>query len=90
MGFRQRQVLTAFLLEYSFLALVGMGIGTALGILMVYNLSSVGLGFFTLTIPWLNLAEVLGLSYALTLLAVAGPSLKASRLPPAEAIRYFE
>jgi putative ABC transport system permease protein len=90
MGFRQSQVLSAFLLEYSFLALVGMGIGTALGLLMVYNLSSVGIGFFTLTIPWANLVEVLGLSYALTLLAVAGPSIKASRLPPAEAIRYFE
>jgi putative ABC transport system permease protein len=89
-GFRQGMVLGAFLLEYSFLALVGMGIGTALGILLVSDLSSGGLGFFTLTIPWSNLAEILALAYALTLLAVIGPSWKASRLPPAEAVRYAE
>ena len=90
MGFRRSQVLAAFLMEYSFLALLGIGIGVLLGLLLSYDISQVAGGFFTFAIPWENLALIVGLSYALTLVATGGPSYRASRFPPAEALRYSE
>jgi putative ABC transport system permease protein len=89
-GFTQGMIFRAFLLEYSFVALLGIAIGTVLGILLDYNLSSVAGGFVTFTVPWTNLLFVILVAYALVVVAVAGPSIKAARLPPAEAVRYSE
>ncbi len=89
-GFTRGMVLRAFLLEYSYVALLGIGIGTGLAILLLYNATSAATGFLTFTIPWTNVLSVVGVSYALTILAILGPSVKAARLPPAEAIRYSE
>jgi ABC-type lipoprotein release transport system permease subunit len=41
-------------------------------------------------VPWLNLAIILGVAYGLSMLAIAEPSLRAARLPPAEAVRPTE
>lgn len=89
-GFRKSQVLTSFLLEYSFLALTGIGIGAVMGFVLAYNLYEALGGLFAFSIPWANVAVVLITSYGLTLVAVGIPSLRASRIPPAEAIRYTE
>lgn len=93
-GFTRRMVLTAFFLEYSFVSLLGIAIGTVLGILIVYNLSispaasTTGVGTFS--IPWVNLLIILVVAYGLAMAAVAEPSLRAARLPPAEAVRPTE
>jgi putative ABC transport system permease protein len=93
-GFTQRMVLRAFFLEYSFVALLGIGIGTGLGLLIVYNLtigpSAGSTGVSTFSIPWENLLLILVVAYGLAMAAVAGPSLRAARLPPAEAVRPTE
>ncbi|MCI4325451.1 MAG: FtsX-like permease family protein [Thermoplasmata archaeon] len=89
-GFTQGMILRAFLLEYSFVALLGILIGTALGIVLDWDASQGAIGFLTFAVPWANLATVVLAAYALTLLAILGPSLRAARLPPAEAIRYSE
>jgi putative ABC transport system permease protein len=89
-GFRRSQVLGVFLTEYSFLALMGIGIGAAMGLVLAYNLYQGIGGVFSFAIPWTNLAIVLVVSYGLTLVATGIPSLRASRIPPAEAIRYSE
>jgi putative ABC transport system permease protein len=93
-GFTRGMVLKAFFLEYSFIALVGIAIGTALGLLIVWNLtqgpSATEIGVTTFTVPWLSLAIILAAAYGLSMLAVAEPSLRASRLPPAEAVRPAE
>ena len=89
-GFRRSQVLEVFLTEYSFLALMGIGIGAVMGLVLAYNLNQAIGGFFSFAIPWANLAFVLATSYALTLVATGMPSFRASRIPPAEAIRYSE
>jgi putative ABC transport system permease protein len=89
-GFTRGMILRVFLLEYSYVALLGIGIGTALAILLIYNASeSVG-GLLAFSIPWANVGLVVLVSYLLTVAAILGPSVKASRLPPAEAIRYSE
>lgn len=89
-GFTRGMVLRSFLLEYSYVALFGIGIGSSLAILLIWDTSQTAGGFLTFAIPWSNIATVILVAYALTVLSILGPSLKASRLPPAEAIRYSE
>ena len=93
-GFTRRMVLKAFYLEYSFVTLVGMAIGTALGLLIVWNVTqgpaAASEGVTTFAVPWFNLLIILTVAYGLSMLAVAEPSLRAARLPPAEAVRPTE
>ncbi|HKV90744.1 MAG TPA: FtsX-like permease family protein, partial [Thermoplasmata archaeon] len=89
-GFTQGMVLRSFLLEYSFVALLGILMGTALGIVLDWDASQGAVGLLTFSIPVANLATVVVVSYVLTVFAILGPSLRAARLPPAEAIRYSE
>lgn len=90
-GFTRRMILEVFLVEYSYVALLGIGIGTALGIVLDYEATQGGgSAFLTFTIPWANLALVVVVAYALVIAAIIGPSIKAARLPPAEAVRYSE
>jgi len=93
-GFTRGMVLRSFLLEYSYVTLVGIAIGTALALLVVYNstisyvASSAGITQFVA--PWVTVVEIVFVAYALVLVAVAGPSLRAANLPPAEAVRVTE
>lgn len=93
-GFTRRMVLEAFFLEYSFVTLVGIAIGTVLGLLVVWNLthgpSASASGVTTFVVPWLNLLIILAVAYGLSMLAVAEPSLHAARLPPSQAVRETE
>ncbi|MFQ6012589.1 MAG: ABC transporter permease [Thermoplasmata archaeon] len=89
LGFRKDMVLKAFLLELSFVAILGILLGLVLGIALTYNLF-LTLSFFgeaEFVIPWPNLVVILGLAFLGTLLATLSPSRRASRLPPAEALR---
>ncbi len=90
-GFRRRGILGVFLIEYSYVSLLGIAMGVALGTLLLYNAASgaTNLGI-TFSVPWLNIVEVVLLAYALTVAATIGPSIRAARLPPAVAIRYSE
>jgi putative ABC transport system permease protein len=87
-------VLGAFFLEYSFVTLVGIAIGTALGLLVVWNLthgpSATSSGVTSFVVPWLSLLLILAVAYGLSMLAIAQPSLRAARLPPAQAVRETE
>ena len=89
LGFRKNMILKAFLIELSFVAVLGILLGLVLGIALTYNLfltlSFFGEGEFV--IPWANLALIMGLAFVASLLATLSPSRRASRLPPAEALR---
>ncbi|MCI4331759.1 MAG: FtsX-like permease family protein [Thermoplasmata archaeon] len=93
-GFTQSMIFRSFLLEFSFVTILGISIGTVLGILLIYSLAaapgSAAAGITTVSIPWGSVALIAGLAYGLTILAVLGPSLRAARLPPAEAVRPTE
>ena len=93
-GFTQRMVLKGFLLEYSFVTVLGVGIGTVLGLLIVYNLttssSASTAGITQFAAPWLTVVEIVVVAYLLVLVAILGPSLRAARMPPAEAVRTTE
>ena len=91
-GFRRGMVLRYLLIENSFVSLLGILLGIALGITFSYVLF---LGFFRaggapFVVPWYDLGAIGFIAYASGLLSTLPPSRKASRMPPAEALRMVE
>src|SRR5467141_154459 len=91
LGFRKSMVLRSFLFELSFIALTGITMGVALGIALSYDLF---LRFFegqaAFVIPWDRLFFLGGIAFLGSVLATASPAIRASKMPPAEALRSFE
>ncbi|MBA2694134.1 MAG: ABC transporter permease [Rubrobacter sp.] len=91
MGFQRGQVRLAFLIESSFIALVGIALGVALGgALSGTIIGSIEQDFAGITyqVPWLTVALVVGVAYAASLLTTFLPARSASKVYPAEALRY--
>ena len=92
-GFRREMVQAAFLLESSFVALTAIVVGTVLGLLLAWNIvddtrQQPSWSGMSLYVPWLNLLVVFLAVYAIALLATLLPAVRASRIRPAEALRY--
>ena len=92
-GFRRRMVQAIFLLESSFVALTAIVVGTALGLLLAWNIvedsrQQPSWENVTLVVPWGTLSIVFLGVYAVALLATLAPAARASRIRPAEALRY--
>jgi putative ABC transport system permease protein len=92
-GFRPRMVQAAFLLESSFVALTAIVVGTVLGLLLAWNIIAdtrrqPSWENLELVVPWANLAVIFLVVYVVALLATLAPALRASRIRPAEALRY--
>jgi putative ABC transport system permease protein len=92
-GFRRPMIQAAFLLESSFVALTAIVVGTGLGLLLGWNIirdqrQTPSWEQLSLVVPWGDLALVFGVVYAVALLATLVPAIRASRIPPAEALRY--
>jgi putative ABC transport system permease protein len=93
-GFTQGMVLRSLFLEYSFVTVLGIAIGVGLGLLVVYNVtlspSATTEGLQQFATPWATIFEIAAVAYFLVLVAIAAPSLRAARMPPAEAVRASE
>lgn len=92
-GFRRQMVQAAFLLESSFVALTAIIVGTALGLLLAWNIiddqrQQPSWENLELHVPWLNLAIIFVVVYVVALAATLAPAVRASRIRPAEALRY--
>ena len=91
LGFQRDMVAWAFLIESSFVALLGILLGAGLAIIPAYQVVQdiaadvPGIRFH---VPWGTMALVMGLAYAAALLTTWLPSNQASRVTPAEALRY--
>lgn len=93
LGYRRSMIQLSFLLESSFIALLGVVIGTVLGLILSYNAvadirADEGIDTITFAIPWAQTLIILGLTYFFSLLATYIPARQASRIYPAEALRY--
>lgn len=90
-GFRRAMVQKAFLLESSFVALLGITIGSVLGLTLCYSVivfiaeDMAGLEY---RIPWLNVFIIGALAYVASLLTTYLPARQAAKVYPAEALRY--
>jgi len=89
-GYRKNMILSAFLLENSYVALLGIFIGIVLGIDLGYAIATSPGSGLTFVIPWFSLLEIIAFSYGLAVLTTIGSSRRAARIPPAEALRYTE
>ncbi|OLE70206.1 hypothetical protein AUF78_07620 [archaeon 13_1_20CM_2_51_12] len=89
-GYRKNMILSAFLLENSYVALLGILIGIVLGIDLGYAIATSPGSGLTFVIPWVSLLEIIAFSYGLAVLTTIGSSRRAARIPPAEALRYTE
>jgi putative ABC transport system permease protein len=92
-GYRRGMVQWSFLLESSFIALTSIVLGTALGLAVAFNVihdtqqqpSWSNLSFDP---PWVMLCVIYILVYAVALATTYLPALRASRVYPAQALRY--
>lgn len=91
-GYQPNMVALSFVLEASFIALAGIAVGVITGVVLGRNI--VGELFAvitegqTLPIPWLQIGVIVLIAYLFSLLTTIIPALQASRIYPAEALRY--
>jgi putative ABC transport system permease protein len=92
-GFERSTVQLSFLLESSFIAVVGIICGTALALVVAFNVISDSASqpsweAIEFSVPWLNLGIIFIVVYGAALLTSYLPAVQASRVYPAQALRY--
>jgi len=92
-GFRRTMIQAVFLLESSFVALTAIVVGTGLGLLLGWNIiadsrKQPSWADLQMVVPWGDLVLIFVVVYAVALLATLAPAIRASRVAPAEALRY--
>lgn len=91
-GYQKSMVLNVFLIETSFVSLLGIVIGVLLGLVLSWRMYDWG-GFSEnarFVIPWGEILMLVGIAFAITLASTLPPSRKASSLAPAEALRRVD
>jgi len=89
MGFTRIMVFSSFFIETNFVVILGILTGFISGTLTSYMIySSLNLG--NMFIPWIQIIGLGIIFYAISIFATLIPTDKASRLPPAEVLRYYE
>jgi putative ABC transport system permease protein len=91
-GYQRDMVLKVFLLETTFVSLLGITLGVALGLALSWRLYDFG-GFSEngpFVIPWAEVLMLTGIAFVITLASTLPPSRRASRLAPAEALRKVD
>jgi len=90
-GFRRSSVQAAFLLESSIVAILGIVIGSVLALALSYQVlddmrdTIENLEF---QMPWVELAIIAGVAWVASMLMTIIPAWQASKIYPAEALRY--
>ena len=90
-GYQRRMVQLSFLIESGFITILGIALGTGLGLLLSASLIAdfakemPGLRFAP---PWREIAIIGFGSYLFSLVATYWPAARAARIYPAEALRY--
>ncbi|NQT73757.1 MAG: ABC transporter permease [Chloroflexi bacterium] len=88
-GFRQGMIQISFLMESSFISLLGIALGLALGFALAYQLiPEWGIEGMTTVIPVGQVVLIVSMAYIASLLTTYLPAYQAARIYPAEALRY--
>jgi len=91
-GYQRDMVLKVFLLETTFVSLLGITLGVVLGLALSWRLYDFG-GFAEngpFVIPWGEVLLLTVIAFVITLASTLPPSRRASRLAPAEALRKVD
>jgi putative ABC transport system permease protein len=90
-GFKRSSVQAAFLLESSIVATLGIIIGSVLALALSYqvlNDMKDTMENLKFQMPWMELAIIAGVSWVASMLMTIIPAWQASKIYPAEALRY--
>ena len=92
-GFQPEMIRRALLAETAIVAFTAIAAGTILGLVLSYNViadssGQPGYGDLTFTVPWLNLALIFTAVIVAALLTTLAAAHRATRIYPAEALRY--
>ena len=91
LGFQRKMVSWVFLIESSFVALLGIGLGVGLALIPASQIiadMAAEIPGISFQVPWREIIFVSGLAYGMALLTTWLPAVQASRVKPAEALRY--
>ena len=92
-GFEQGRVQLGFMIESSMVAVAGIVVGTILGLILAYNIiddtsRQASWSNIQFAVPWLNLLAIYAVVLFAALLTAFVPARNASRVYPAQALRY--
>lgn len=90
-GFKRRMVQLGFMIESSFIAMMGIAIGVILGVVLAYlmmNDPAFSGGTAEFNLPWLRLGVIILAAYVAAVLMTYLPARQAGRVPVAEALRF--
>jgi putative ABC transport system permease protein len=92
-GFRRGMVQAVFVIESSFIALTSIVVGTLLGLVLAENIvrdtkTQPSWENMTLVVPWGTFGIIFLVVYVVAVAATLAPAVRASRIRPAEALRY--
>ena len=90
-GYKRRMVQLSFLMESSFVVLlgvaIGVGLGTVISWLIVREIRQ-SIETIQFSIPWLQIGAIIAVAYLFSLTTTFLPARQASNIYPAEALRY--
>jgi putative ABC transport system permease protein len=89
-GYKRRTMILALLTESAVTTTIGAAVGVVAGVAMGYLFYRQGNSHSGFGIDLASIGSALGLIYLAVLLVTVGPAWRASRIPPAEAIRHTE
>ena len=90
-GYRRSMVQLTFLIESSFVVLlgiaIGVGLGTAISYLIVRDIRE-DIETIRFSFPWIQISAIVAAAYVFSLATTLLPARQASNIYPAEALRY--
>ena len=90
-GYRRKMVQLTFLIESSFVVLlgiaIGVGLGTAISYLIVRDIRE-DIETIRFSFPWIQIVAIVAAAYVFSLATTLLPARQASNIYPAEALRY--
>ncbi len=91
-GYSRRLVQLSFFMESSFIAITGVGMGLVLGLALSYNLLTspefTDGAEIQFEVPWIRVGVIAAVAYGASALMTLIPARSASKIVPAEALRY--
>jgi putative ABC transport system permease protein len=90
-GFKRSMVQLGFMIESSFIAMMGIAIGVVLGVILAYLMMhdpAFRGGSAEFNLPWLRVGVIVLAAYVAAVLMTYLPARQAGRVPVAEALRF--
>jgi putative ABC transport system permease protein len=91
-GYQRKQIMAVFSTEMLFVTIMGILIGLSTGSVSGYGIVTTSMDGLDMefVMPWDNILMVIGLTIMAALICTFLPAYKASRMNPAEAVRWVE